>query len=153
MINRDKLLDDKGVQLLRALQENARASYSDLAKSVGLSVPSVTERVRKFEDAGIIKGYHAEVDMGLPIRAVVRLTGTGTQMAQLAGVIQNMPEVSQAYRMTGESCFLVMVKVASMSHLEAFSERISRYGQAQTSIIVSTVVERQIVDKRIVEKR
>jgi Lrp/AsnC family transcriptional regulator, leucine-responsive regulatory protein len=148
--NHQKLLDEKGIKLLRALQENARASYSDLAKEVGLSVPSVTERVRKFEDAGIITGYHAQVNLstlGLPIKAVVRFQGTGTQMNEVAKIICNFPEVIEAHRMTGDTCFMTIISVASMAHLEQFLDRVSRYGQTQTSIIVSTPVERRFVDE------
>lgn len=145
-----KLLDDKGRKLLRALQENARASYSDLAKEVGLSVPSVIERIRKFEDAGIITGYHAKVDLsalGLPIKAVVRFQGTGTQMNEVAKAVQTMPEVTEAYRMTGDTCFMAIVSVLSMIHLEQFLDRVSHYGQTQTSIIVSTPVEKRFADE------
>jgi Lrp/AsnC family transcriptional regulator, leucine-responsive regulatory protein len=145
-----KMLDEKGIKLLRALQENARASYSDLAKAVGLSVPSVTERIRKFEDAGIITGYHAHVNLGklgLPIKAVVRFQGTGTQMNEVDKIVRNIPEVVEAHRMTGDTCFMAIVSVASMTHLEQFLDRLSRYGQTQTSIIVSTPVRKRFVDE------
>jgi Lrp/AsnC family transcriptional regulator, leucine-responsive regulatory protein len=150
VMNHHKLLDEKGRRLLRALQENARASYSDLAKEVGLSVPSVIERIRKFEDVGIITGYHANVDLqalGFPIKALVRFQGTGTQMNEVAKSVRNFSEVIEAHRMTGDTCFMAIVSVASLTHLEQFLDRMSRYGQTQTSIIVSTPVEKRFVDE------
>ena len=59
----EKLLDDTGWRLLLALQQNARLSYSELGLRVGLSSPAVAERIHRMEDAGIISGYHAEVNV------------------------------------------------------------------------------------------
>ena len=58
----EKLLDQAGLQILESLQENARVSFCDLAKLTGLSSPAVSERVRRMENAGYIKGYRATVD-------------------------------------------------------------------------------------------
>ena len=72
----EKLLDETGWHILQALQENARLSFSELGQRVGLSSPAVAERVRRMEDAGIIKGYHAEIDtakVGYPITAIIRI--------------------------------------------------------------------------------
>lgn len=141
-------LDEIGWKLLEALQQNARATYSELARGVGLSVPSVVERVRKLEEAGIISGYHARINLaalGLGVRAVVRFSGTGSQMVEVARAVQAMPEVIEAHRMTGDTCFIATVQVESTAHLEAFLDRVSRYGQTQTSIVVSTPVEARLV--------
>lgn len=149
-MNQQKLLDSKGKKLLGALQRNARASYSELAKEVGLSVPSVTERIRKFEDAGIITGYHANIDLsalGFPIHAVVRFQGTGKQMNEVAKAVKTMPEVVEAYRMTGDTCFMAMIRASSIKHLEQFLDSLSSYGQTQTSIVVSTPVEKRFADE------
>ncbi len=59
----EKILDETGWRLLQELQHNARLSYTELGQRVGLSLPSVAERVRKMEEVGIITGYHAEVDL------------------------------------------------------------------------------------------
>ena len=72
----EKLLDRTGLQILRALQENARLSFSELGRRVALSSPAVAERVRKMEEMGIISGYHARVEpekVGLPILAFILL--------------------------------------------------------------------------------
>ncbi|MGH2504117.1 MAG: Lrp/AsnC family transcriptional regulator, partial [Ktedonobacterales bacterium] len=58
----ERLLDDTGWELLCALQENARSSYAELGKRVGLTAPAVAERIRRMEVAGIITGYHAAVN-------------------------------------------------------------------------------------------
>lgn len=72
----EKLLDDIGWRLLEELQEDARLSYTELGRRVGLSTPAVMERIHKMEDAGIIMGYRAEVNpekIGFHVTAFVRV--------------------------------------------------------------------------------
>jgi Lrp/AsnC family transcriptional regulator, leucine-responsive regulatory protein len=152
---RETKLDDKGWQILQALQDDARISYSNLAKRVGLSVPSVVERVRKLEDVGIITGYRAQINLcalGLPLTAVVRFHGTGRQMTEVAEAVETISEVVRAHRMTGDTCFLAVVAVRSTAHLETLMDRLSRYGETRTSVIVSTPVEERRVDRTMLEQ-
>lgn len=75
----DFLLDETGWNILRELQRDARQSFPELGRRVGLSSPAVAERVRKLEDAGVITGYGARINpakVGLPMMAFVRLTTT-----------------------------------------------------------------------------
>ena len=68
----ESALDMLGVKILRELQQDARISFSELGRRVGLSSPAVAERVKKMEEAGIICGYHAKLDrekIGHPILA------------------------------------------------------------------------------------
>jgi Lrp/AsnC family leucine-responsive transcriptional regulator len=77
----DYLLDETGWQILRELQNNARLSFHELGRRVGLSSPAVAERVRKLEDAGIIIGYEARVaplKVGLPLLAFIRITNSSS---------------------------------------------------------------------------
>jgi Lrp/AsnC family transcriptional regulator, leucine-responsive regulatory protein len=137
-------LDRIGWQLLNALQQNARATYSELARTVGLSVPSVIERIRKLEEARIISGYHAQINTQLlrpSIKVMVRFEGDGQQMLEVARAVQDVPEVIEAHRMTGDTCFMAFVQVDSMEHLERLLDRLSRYGRTYSSVIVSTPVQ------------
>ena len=72
----ERLLDETGWQILYELQQEARLSYGEIGQRVGLTAPAVSERVRKLEEAGVITGYHAEVDralVGLPVTAIIRM--------------------------------------------------------------------------------
>jgi Lrp/AsnC family leucine-responsive transcriptional regulator len=138
---RRQILDEINWAILSLLQENARTPYSKLAKRVGLSVPATIERIRKLEDTGIITCYHAQIDakaLGLPILAVIRCSGTGTQLTALASRIDKIPQVIKAYRMSGDTCFLAIVVAESTEHLEKLLNAMSAYVQASTSIVVST---------------
>src|SRR5438034_2503302 len=92
----EKLLDDTGWQLLHALQQNARLSYSELGQRVGLSSPAVAERIHRMEDAGIISGYHVEINrskLGYPITAIIRMsTSPGDQCSRFATFVQEIPD-------------------------------------------------------------
>ena len=74
------MTDEIDRKILKELQQDARISYAELGRRVGLTTPAVIERVRKLEDARIITGYRAEIDtarVGLPITAFVRMSITG----------------------------------------------------------------------------
>ncbi|GHO46939.1 Lrp/AsnC family transcriptional regulator [Ktedonospora formicarum] len=136
-----KLLDETNWQLLEALQRNARLSYSELGQQVGLTAPAVAERIRKMEEQGIIRGYHAEVDLallGLPIVALVRLVpAAGLHCRSLASAASELPEVLECYRMAGNDQVLVKVAATSIAHLDSVLDQLAVHGQPSTSITFS----------------
>jgi Lrp/AsnC family leucine-responsive transcriptional regulator len=139
----ERLLDDVGWRIVEALQANARISYSDLGRQVGLSAPAVAERVRRLEEAGVITGYRAEVDpskLGLPITALIRAAPAGELCARLTGVARELPEVRWCYRVTGDDACVMQVVAASVGHLERVIERLARYGAVSTSVVLSSLV-------------
>ena len=144
----EKLLDETGWRILQALQENARLSFSELGLRVGLSSPAVAERVRKLEDAGIIKGYHAEVDtakVGYPITAIMRMQTQGERCTRISAGVRDIPEVLECYRLTGSDSLVMKVMVSSVEHLEALIDRLSLHGQLTTSIVLSSVVSKRTI--------
>ena len=145
----EKLLDSTGWQLLQALQQDARLSYTQLGQRVGLSAPAVAERVRKMEDAGIISGYHAEVNrakIGFPITAIIRMsTFSGERCGRFAAFTQGVPEVLECYRVTGSDSLIMKVMAASVEHLEALIDQLSAHGQLTTSMVLSAPVMRRVV--------
>lgn len=146
----ERLLDETGWHILEALQENARLSFSELGQRVGLSSPAVAERVRRMEDAGIITGYRAEVNIakiGYPITAIMRLNPLGERCSRLNMLVREMPEILECYRVTGEDCHVMKVVVSSVEHLESLIDRLSVHGQVTTSIVLSTPVTRRIVTR------
>ncbi len=145
----EKLLDDTGWHLLHALQQNARLSYSELGLRVGLSSPAVAERIRRMEDAGIISGYHAEIDrakVGFPITAIIRMSASaGGSCTRLTAFALEIPEVLECNRVTGSDALIMKVMASSVEHLEAIIDRLSAHGQLTTSIVLSAPVTRKII--------
>lgn len=145
----EKHLDETGWLLLQELQKNARLSYSELGQRVGLSSPAVADRMRKMEEAGIITGYRAEVNMarlGLPVTAIVRLGSMAGQSCQrTASQVSEIPEVLEVYRVTGSDAVVLKVAAASVDHLEHIIDRLTLYGQPTTSIVLSKPMQHRVI--------
>lgn len=151
-----KLLDETNWQLLEALQQNARLSYSELGQRVGLTAPAVAERMRKMEEQGIIRGYRAEVDLaqlGLPIVALVRLVpAAGLHCRSIASAVSELPEVLECYRMAGNDQVLVKVAVTAIDHLDRVLDQLAVYGQPSTSITFSQPLKQHVVTHEMLEQ-
>jgi Lrp/AsnC family transcriptional regulator, leucine-responsive regulatory protein len=149
--NSEKLLDDVGWQLLGLLQEDARLSFKDLGQHVGLAPSSVAERIHKMEEAEILLGYHAEINLekvGLPVMAFIRMNTAGQNSARIAMLLADMPEILECYRLTGSEAFIMKVCVSSVKQLEVLIDQLSQYGQPTTSLVLSIPLTRRILDRR-----
>lgn len=143
-------LDDIGWQILVALQEDARLSFSELGRRVGLSAPAVAERVRRLEEAGIIVGYHAELSagkVGLPLCAFIRMSvfGEAKYGGGMIHLVQQTPEVLECHRVTGGDSYILKVAVSSVEHLEELIDRLTSYGQPTTSIVLSSPLKHRVI--------
>lgn len=136
-------LDQVNIQLLAELHDAPRLSMSELARRVGMSAPSVTERVQRMERAGIIRGFAMDVDpeaLGLPVLALVRIRPGPGQLPKIAAAAVETPQVVECHRITGEDCFFLKVHAPSIAELEDVLDRFLMFGQTTTSIVVSTPV-------------
>ncbi|MFF3561176.1 Lrp/AsnC family transcriptional regulator [Streptomyces sp. NPDC002574] len=141
-------LDATDWRLLDALQRDGRASYADLARAVGMSASAVTERVRRLEEAGVITGYSAVVDLdriGRPILAFVRLRYPHGNYKPFHDLLASTPEVLEAHHVTGDDCFVMKVTARSMRHLEEVTGRIGGLGSVTTSVVYSSPLARRAV--------
>lgn len=146
----ERLLDEIGWKILQELQEHARLSFAELGRRVGLSIPAVTERVRRMEDAGIITGYHADIDpekVGLPITAFIRMNIVGDMTPRLTALLKELPEISECHRGTGGDSFIMKVNVASVHHLERLIDRLLPFGTTTTSIVLSSPVAKRFFER------
>ncbi len=135
-------------KILEALQKNARISFAELGRKVGLSTPAAAERVRRLEEAGVITGYHAALNvakLGLPIRVLVRLTihGGDLQVSRTISAVRELPEISRCHRITGAESFVIEADVVSIRHLEVLIDKLSTLGATSTSTVLSSPVERR----------
>jgi Lrp/AsnC family transcriptional regulator, leucine-responsive regulatory protein len=144
-------LDETDRTVLRELQANARITLSELSRRVGLTAPAVGERIRRLEEAGVISGYHAVVDLekiGRTISAFIRVrfSGGGGKYDTFQRLLERSPEVLECYHITGEDCFIVRAAVATISDLERLSSSLARFGDTTTSIVYSTTIQRRIFE-------
>jgi Lrp/AsnC family leucine-responsive transcriptional regulator len=145
----ESLLDEVGWRILLALQADARLSFSALGRRVGLSAPAVAERVRRLEDAGIIRGYRVDLNLekaGCPITAFIRVSTPEPQFARLKSLAVELREVLECHHVTGADSLVLKVAATSVSHLEKVIEQLGRYGTPTTSIILSSPVSARAFD-------
>src|SRR6266852_1461968 len=129
-------LDKKDRLILKALQLDARQSLSALGKRIGLSQPAVSERVKKLEDAGVICGYSARIDLraiGLRLQAVVRVRTTHEHIQRYVALFESMPEVLDVVRVTGDDCFVVRCAFAEPEELERVVDTLATHGSITTA--------------------
>jgi Lrp/AsnC family leucine-responsive transcriptional regulator len=140
------VIDDTNRRLLAELQDNARLSLAELGRRVGLSPPAVAERVQRLEQQGVILGYRAEIDpreLGLSLGAVIRIRPAPGQLAGVAKVAQDTPEVVDCRRVTGDDCYVITAHVRDVEHLEEVIDYFVPLGQTTTSIVQSAPVPRR----------
>jgi Lrp/AsnC family leucine-responsive transcriptional regulator len=144
----EKTLDEVGWQILSELQDNARISYSELGRRVGLTAPAVAERVKRMEDAGVIEGYRVNLNLekiGLPMQAYIRIATTDQMCLRFGGIARDFPEILECHRVTGGDSYILKVAVASVSHLESLLNRLLPYGNTVTSLILSTSIANRAI--------
>lgn len=141
------LLDDIARKLLAELQSNARISYADLAKKAGLSPSAAAERMRRLEDAGVVRGYHADIDpeaLGLGVTALIRMTADGSHYRPLLAFLENCDQVRECYHVTGGDALMLKVIASSIADLEGLIMKLLHFGVPTTSIVLSAPIERRI---------
>jgi Lrp/AsnC family transcriptional regulator, leucine-responsive regulatory protein len=143
-----KHLDEIDIQLLAILQADGRTTNADLAKRVGLSPPSVLQRVRTLEKLGLVRGYHAILDperLGLRITTLTMITLSLHQdqpIERFRKAIADIPEVLECYHVSGEFDFMLKIVVRDMREYEKLvREKLSKIrgvGQIRTSFVLAT---------------
>jgi Lrp/AsnC family leucine-responsive transcriptional regulator len=145
---RENGLDDANLRLIGELQQDARISFAELGRRVGLSSPAVAERLARLEETGVITGYHADVDpraLGFTLGAIVRIRPAPRELHKVAELAQRTPEVVECHRITGEDCYFMKAYVRDVEHLEDVIDRFAIYGQTTTSIMQTSPVPRRHV--------
>lgn len=145
------MVDAVDRSLLDALRANARATYAELARAVGLSPPAVHERVAKLEASGVITGYHAAVAseaLGYAMNALVGIFITDrADTDQLALELAALPEVEHCWFVAGEETFVIKVRVPDVAGLERIIRElngIDGIARTRTTVVLSTKVEDRI---------
>ena len=144
-------MDDIDRALIRALRANGRASWAELGRTVGLSGPSVTERVARLERDGVITGYHAAVDpvaLGRSVAALVgvHLSDTSNQDA-VTRALSHLDEVEDCWFVAGDESFLIKVRVPDVTALESTLSRlraIRGISRTRTTVVLSTKWEGRV---------
>src|SRR5258708_37175189 len=142
-------LDTIDLQIIATLQELGRIPLVKLGEQVGLSAPSVIERVKKLEDGGVITGYHASVDarqMGKDVTAFIGVSiGHPRSIGTFEETVDRIEEVLECHHITGEYTLLVKVKTCNTATLEDLIKTIRAIDgvtRTETMVVLSTHTER-----------
>lgn len=142
-------LDDIDRGILSLLQENCRTSLAKIGEQVGLSAPSVIERVKKLEDCGVIRGYHAILDarrLGMDIAAFIGVYVSHPGLIDdFENEIAKIEDVLECHHVTGSHTLLLKVKTVNTSSLETLISRlrsINGVEKTETMVVLSTYTER-----------
>jgi Lrp/AsnC family leucine-responsive transcriptional regulator len=136
-------VDELDHKIIGELSADGRITVAELGRRVNLSPPAVGERVRRLEQSGVITGYRAELDLrllGYPLIAIVRVKPAPGRLATVAGLAQEIPEVVECHRITGEDCFFLKVALRSIDELGSLLDRFLDYGETTTSIVNASPV-------------
>ena len=136
-------IDAVNRRILEELQRDPRVTMSELGRRIGMSSPAVTERVRRLEEAGVIRGYRLDVNpatLGLPIAVYIRIRPNAGQLPRIAELARQIPEVVECHRVTGEDCFIVKAFIPAIDQLDRLLDGFLLYGSTTTSIIQSSPV-------------
>lgn len=140
-------LDQIDGLILQSLAGDARISTAEIARKVGLSPPSVAERIKRLEEAGVITGYTATIDpraLGLELAAWIRIRPMPGQFRKVADIVSKLPAIVECDRITGEDCFIARAHVRSVGELEALIDEIIPHAMTNTSLVQSSPVERRL---------
>lgn len=138
-------------QLIQALRENGRASYAELGRLVGLSGPSVTDRINRLENAGVITGYRATVApaaLGLGATALIGIQlSDAADHEEVARRMHDLEEIEDCWFIAGDDSYMLKVRVADVDALEHTIRRLSRLrgvARTRTTVVLSTKWENRV---------
>jgi Lrp/AsnC family transcriptional regulator, leucine-responsive regulatory protein len=147
------MVDDIDIKILKTLQEKGRTKRNQLAELVGLSVPSVSERLNKLEERGIIEGYYAKVSkqsFGLDIMAYIHVVmDSSKHYKSLISRVDKMPQILECHSILGEGSHLLKVLVRNTEALEKLLGEIQTWPgvtATKTTFVLSTIKETSAIN-------
>ncbi|WP_136468431.1 Lrp/AsnC family transcriptional regulator [Flagellimonas onchidii] len=136
-------IDELNWEILTYLQQNARETFANIGRKVGLTPPAVAERVKKMEDLGVIASYNTNVSYsqaGYQLKAIIMLRAFMGKLKPFLSKVKSYKEVINCYRITGNENIIMEVVLKDQSHLEKFIDELITYGECRTHIVLSNVV-------------
>jgi Lrp/AsnC family transcriptional regulator, leucine-responsive regulatory protein len=141
-------IDELDRRILAELQTDCKAPLAQVGKSVGLSAPSVMERIRKLEQAGVIKGYHAVIEsrlVGLDVTAFIGVSTSSTGIKTFESQLEHFEQVLECHHVTGSYTMLLKIKTENTQALEGLISRLRMVDgvvRTETLVVLSTRLER-----------
>ena len=142
------MIDETDLKILEVLQRRARTTRGELAETIGLSIPSVSERLRKLEEAGIVRGYLTTIDyraLGYDVSAFIAVTvDSSKHYKSFLTRVEAEEEVLECHAVTGKGTHLLKVRARNTAALEKLLSRIQSWdgvAQTVTNLVLSSPKE------------
>jgi Lrp/AsnC family leucine-responsive transcriptional regulator len=142
-------MDKIDLKILNALQHDARLSYRELGRRLGMSSPAIAERVRKLEVAKVIRGYHARIDsgaLGYHVEALMTVTYPSQLSRRMYRLAQTTPEIVECLHVSGHGSVVLRVLAKSTGQLEELMQKVQQIGTTETSIVLSVPFRRTALE-------
>lgn len=144
-----KTIDRIDAAIVRELCADARIPRAELARRVGMSAPSVGERVRRLEDIGVITGYGAKIDplrLGYGLTILIRARPLPGEMDNMIQAIQETPQIVACDWVSGNDCFVARAHVRDVTEMETVIDRLLPFGATNSSVVQSAPVKERLVE-------
>lgn len=139
-------MDDKDWAIVRLVQADARKTYAEIGRIVKLSPPAVAERLHRLEDAGVIVGYHAYLDvakLGLKMLTFIEMTVKKGDYPRFKDAITRHNWILECHHIAGDGSFILKAAVPDVLGLERLIEHLGQFGETKTSLVMSTTLRRR----------
>ena len=147
------MVDDLDIKILKILQEKGRTKRNEIAEAVGLSIPSVSERLHKLETKGILEGYYAKVNkkaFGYDIMAYIHvLMESSKHYKTLISKVEKIPQIIECHSVLGEGSHLLKAIVKNTEALEKLLSEIQSWpgvSATKTTFVLSTIKETTAIE-------
>ena len=134
------MVDVLDIKIINELNRNSRLSFAEIGRSINLSASSVRERIQKLEDLGVIKNYTLKVNndkLGFGLEVFIMLKLFSGKLKIFIKKIETLPEIKEAYRITGPQNIHMRVVLKDQLHLQQFIDKLIQYGDPTTHLILS----------------
>ncbi|MEJ5351605.1 MAG: Lrp/AsnC family transcriptional regulator [Melioribacteraceae bacterium] len=142
------MIDELDISILKKLQENGRTKRSELAELIGLSLPSLSERLKKLEDNNVIEGYYAKLNrhvFGYDIMVfIVVFMDSSKNYEKLIEHVKKTPEILECHAILGEGSHILKAVVKDTKSLEQLLSKIQSWQgvtRTVTNFVLSTIKE------------
>lgn len=145
-LNNAYSLDGIDLQILNILETDGRISASELAKTINMSAPSVTERLRRLETRGIINNFTVDVNLsilGYSLEAIVRVKPRSGKLKLVEKMIECQPRFVSCDRVTGDDCYIARLALRSVDELDDLLEPFHDCAETNTSIVKSSLIKKR----------
>ncbi|WP_054703942.1 Lrp/AsnC family transcriptional regulator [Bacillus sp. JCM 19041] len=141
-------MDKMDRDILKLLQENARMTISELSKELSLSRPSMSERLLRLQEKGVIEGFSARVSLkniGKNILLLIQVSGLKVSLHEFEDMVKREHEIIECHRVTGEVSYFIKAAVSDVNSMRKLIDRLIPYGTINTSTVLNSPVPHRVI--------